>query len=124
MPLKTFKQFLTYNLVGIVNTLFGFSIIFSLMFLGVGATLSNAVGYALGAILSYFLNQKYTFKTDENSKKQAFKFFAVLFVSYLLNLAALQWLLTFTDPYLAQVGAAVVYTLSSFVLAKFLVFKA
>ena len=120
---QTFKQFLTYNLVGIVNTLFGFSIIFILMFFGVGATLSNAIGYAFGSLLSYMLNKKYTFKSKEKSKTMALKFFSVLGLAYVFNFITLQWLLPLTNPYLAQVGAALVYTLSSFVLAKFFVFK-
>ena len=123
MPKKVLFQFFTYNLVGIVNTIAGFSIIFSLMFLGVSATMSNMTGYALGSILSYYLNKKYTFKTSKKSKTMAVKFFTVLGIAYVLNFITLKWLLTFMDPYLAQLCAAVVYTLSSFVLAKFFVFK-
>ena len=120
---ETLIQFLTFNLVGIVNTLFGFSLIFSLMFFGLSATLSNAIGYFFGAILSYFLNKKYTFKSTSQSKKEAIKFFTVLFISYIINFLTLQWLLTFMNPYYAQLISAIVYTLSSFILAKFFVFK-
>ena len=123
VPKKTLVQFFTYNLVGIANTITGFSIIFSLMFLGLSATTSNFIGYALGSILSYYLNKKYTFKTSAKSKSMAVKFFTVLGIAYLLNFITLQWLLTFMDPYLAQFCSAVVYTLSSFLLAKFFVFK-
>ena len=123
MPLKIFKQFITYNLVGIVNTLFGFSIIFLLMYVGVSATFSNGIGYAVGALLSYTLNQKYTFAGMQHSTLLAVKFFGVLFIAYLLNLMTLRWLLENMNPYLAQVGAGVVYTICSFLLAKFIVFK-
>jgi len=123
VPKKALLQFFTYNVVGIANTIAGFSIVFSLMFLGVSATLSNMIGYALGSILSYFLNKKYTFKTSAKSKIMAVKFFTVLGIAYVLNFVTLQWLLTFMDPYLAQFLSAVVYTLSSFLLAKFFVFK-
>ena len=109
--------------MGILNTLFGFLLIFSLMFLGITATTSNAIGYFFGAILSYYLNKKYTFKSTTNSKSEAVKFFTVLFISYLLNFITLQWLLTFMNPYYAQLISAIVYTLSSFILAKFFVFK-
>jgi len=119
----TLVQFVTYNIVGIANTLLGFSIIFLLMFAGVSATLSNVIGYAIGAVLSYHLNKKYTFKSTVSSKTQALKFFTVLFIAYMLNFITLQWLLDFLDPYLAQLISALVYTLSSFILAKFLVFK-
>lgn len=116
-------QFFTYNIVGIVNTLVGFSIIFLLMFLGLDATPSNVTGYAIGAVLSYQLNKKYTFKSSKSSKTQALKFFTVLLISYLLNFVTLQWLLGFLNPYIAQFISATVYTLSSFILAKFMVFK-
>ncbi len=116
-------QFLRYNLIGIVNTLLGFSIIFFLMFSGVSATVSNAIGYAIGAVLSYYLNSKYTFKSKNKGKMQALKFFMVLGLSYLLNFITLQWLLGFANPYVAQLISAAVYTLSSFILAKLFVFK-
>jgi putative flippase GtrA len=116
-------QFISYNIVGIANTIVGFSIIFLLMFSGVSAALSNVIGYAIGAVLSYYLNKKYTFKSTDKSKMQAVKFFLVLGVSYVLNFLTLQWLLGFLNPYLAQLFSAIVYTLSSFLLAKFIVFK-
>ncbi len=123
MPKTALLQFFTYNLVGIANTLVGFFIIFTLMFAGLSATVSNVIGYAIGAVLSYYLNKKYTFKSNSNSRTQAMKFFIVLFVAYILNFVTLQWLLNFIDPYLAQFISAVVYTLSSFLLAKFIVFR-
>ncbi|MCK4441735.1 MAG: GtrA family protein [Sulfurovaceae bacterium] len=78
-----FFQFIRYNLVGIINTIAGFSIIFVLMFIGLSATLSNAIGYAIGSILSFYLNSRYTFKSTDNSKLQIAKFFAILGVSYI-----------------------------------------
>ena len=120
---QTVFQFLTFNLVGIVNTLFGFSLIFLLMFLGLTATTSNAIGYFFGAVLSYHLNKKYTFKSTSKNKKEAIKFFTILFISYILNFITLNWLLTFINPYYAQLISAIIYTLSSFILAKFFVFK-
>lgn len=120
---QTLKEFFSYNLVGIVNTLFGFSLIFTLMFLGISAVVANAIGYFFGAILSYYLNKKYTFKSKDNSHREAIKFFMVLGVSYLLNFLTLQWLLESINHYYAQLVSAIVYTLSSFILAKFFVFK-
>jgi len=93
------------------------------MFAGLSATLSNAIGYFFGAILSYTLNKKYTFKSKEPNKTEALKFFMVLAISYGLNFVTLQILLNHINPYYAQFISAVVYTLSSFLLAKFFVFK-
>ena len=118
-----FFEFLRYNLVGVANTLVGFSIVFSLMFFGISAEQSNMIGYAIGAILSFYLNSKYTFKS-KFTKLLALKFFGVLALSYLLNFLVLKWLLfSEVDPYLAQFFSAVVYTLSSFILMKVFVFR-
>jgi putative flippase GtrA len=118
-----FFEFLRYNLVGVANTLVGFSIVFSLMFFGVSAEHSNMIGYAFGAVLSFYLNSKYTFKS-KMTKSLAFKFFAVLGVSYIINFLVLKWLLSIEiEPYLAQLFSAIVYTLSSFVLMKVSVFR-
>ena len=91
--------------------------------MGLSAILSNVIGYFFGAILSYYLNKKYTFKSDSKNQTEALKFFTVLFISYLINFITLQWLLTFINPYYAQLISAIVYTLSSFILAKVFVFN-
>jgi len=121
---ETLTQFLKFNTVGIANTLVGFSIIFTLMLLGLSATISNIIGYALGGTVSYKLNKNYTFKSNANIKMRAIRFFTVLFIAYILNFLTLQWLLSSLNPYLAQFIAAIVYTVSSFIMAKIFVFKA
>lgn len=117
-----FFEFLRYNLVGIFNTIVGFSIIFSLMFVGVSPVISNLIGYIIGSIVSYYLNSKYTFKA-KRTKRDAIKFFIILFLSYCLNFVTLKWLLDIINPYLAQFFSAVVYTISSFLLVKLIVFR-
>jgi len=109
--------------VGVVNTFIGFSIIFGLMYFGFSATMSNIVGYTIGALISYILNSKYTFTSSTNDKESMIKFFMVLGIAYILNFITLQWLLRWVNPYVAQMLAAVVYTVSSFVLAKYFAFK-
>lgn len=116
-------QFIKYNLVGIVNTFTGFSIIFFLMFIGFTPVVSNLIGYAIGSVVSFYLNSRYTFNNKQKSVSQIIKFFMVLLFSYLLNLLVLQFLLGFINSYIAQLCSAIVYTLSSFVLMKFIVFK-
>ena len=118
-----FVQFVKYNLVGIVNTFVGFSIVFLLMYVGFSAILSNVVGYTIGSVVSYVLNNKYTFDATNQHQKVFVKFFMVLAIAYALNFMTLQYVLTFMTPYLAQLCAAVVYTLSSFLMMRFFVFK-
>ncbi len=118
-----FLQFLKYNTVGIVNTIVGFSIIMLLMLSGVSPLLSNGIGYGVGALLSYYLNSRYTFKAQTKSVLLATKFFLVLLLAYFLNVITLHSLLTSLNPYFAQFAAALVYTTSAFILSAFFVFN-
>jgi len=118
-----FFQFIKYNLVGIINTIVGFSIIFSLMFFGLSPVISNLIGYAIGSVLSFYLNSRYTFNARQSTPLQVIYFFLVLLLSYLLNLFTLFLLLDVINPYIAQLFSAIVYTSSSFLLMKLFVFK-
>ena len=123
MRLQTLREFLSYNAIGIINTFIGFSLIFILMYLGMSAEKSNAIGYGIGAIVSYFLNSKYTFKQQGYSPIHMVKFFAILVIAYMLNVIVLQILLPVMNAYIAQIFSAIVYTISAFILAKYVVFK-
>ena len=117
------KQFIAYNIVGIINTAVGFGLIVLLMLLGISPVVSNMVGYGVGAILSYYLNSKYTFGEKSRSMNQGVKFFSVLLLAYGLNMVMLQWMLGMFNPYMSQLIAAVVYTVSAFLMVKLLIFK-
>jgi putative flippase GtrA len=118
-----FFEFIRYNIVGIINSIVGFSIIFILMLFGINAIISNAVGYGIGSIVSFYLNRKYTFKSTLSGKLIIFKFFTALAISYELNFIMLTWLLGIINPYLAQIVAGATYTISSFLLIKFFIFN-
>lgn len=117
------KQFFTYNAVGLVNTFVGFGIIFMLMLMGFSPVLSNAIGYTIGAMFSFYLNSYYTFKLKNHTFSTMIKFFGVLGIAYGLNLLILQIFLSLVNAYMAQIIAGIVYTLSAFVLMKIFVFK-
>ena len=117
------KQFFRYNLVGIANTFVGIGIIVLLMLAGFSPTLSNAIGYGVGTVLSYYLNSKYTFKSKKEPIKRAILFFIVLLFAYGLNYVTLTWTMYFLNPYLAQLLSAVVYTFSAFFMMRVFVFR-
>ena len=118
-----FKQIMAYNVVGIINTFLGFGIIVSLMLLGYSPEISNMLGYGTGAVLSYYLNSKYTFIQSKRSVAQGLKFFIVLLIAYGLNLIVLKWSLVYLNAYMSQLLAACAYTISSFLLGRFLIFR-
>ena len=115
-----------YNLFGVANTLIGFSIIIGLMYIGFSAVESNLIGYGVGSVISYILNSRYTFSSTNyhvDAKESMIKFFIILSVAYVLNFFTLQYLLDLINPYLSQLGAATIYTTSSFLLLRYFVFK-
>ena len=79
---KTTGKFL---LVGVVNTLFGTSIMFlSYNLLHFSYWISSALNYILGSILSFFLNKYFTFRSQTNSGKELVKFICNIALCYLL----------------------------------------
>ena len=122
------KYFSKYLLVGVVNTIFGFSIIFGLMWLEIPAItpkVANFAGYFCGFILSYFLNKHFTFESKNSHRRDFTRFAIVMLCAYLINLATLEialfWLQI--NKYLAQIIAGIAYTISGYIFSRFFAFK-
>ena len=83
---KIFDQtFIRFIIVGIINTLFGTSVMFiSYNLLHFGYWMSSALNYIFGSVLSYFLNKYFTFKNNSKSITTVFKFIINISVCYLL----------------------------------------
>ncbi len=59
------KQFCKFLLVGVINTVFGYTIMFSFYnLLDFGYWFSSFANYFFASILSYFLNKNFTFKSN------------------------------------------------------------
>lgn len=119
------KQLIRFLLVGALNTLLGYAIIFAFMYLiGFTAVVSNIIGYIIGLVLSYVLNRKITFRSTSESKAEMLRFLLVFFLAYLANLGALLALIRIGSVHegLAQVFAGIVYVFVSFFLNKYYVF--
>ncbi|WP_409212534.1 GtrA family protein [Desulfurella amilsii] len=122
---ESIRVFLKYLLVGIINTIVGYGIIFSLMFIGTSPEISNIIGYAIGIIVSYALNKIYTFKSKAHPKKEFPKFVLSLLTSYGLNFLTLILCIHIfkINPYISQIISGAVYTLSGFVFLKYFAFR-
>lgn len=116
---------LKYLIVGVFNTFFGFAIIFYCMYLGVVAELSNFIGYFFGILISFFLNKKFTFKSNANLKNEFFKFVGSMYIAYIINLIILIIVIRFFNynEYFGQILAGISYTIVGFLLSKQWVFK-
>ena len=125
LHLERLPQFVRYLLVGGSNTVIGYAIIFFCMYgLGWGAFTSNAMGYGLCLILSYWMNRTFTFRSHGKKIPELAKFLVVFAIAYAFNLAALGLLISWgLHEGLSQILAGVFYVVSAFLANKLIVFK-
>ncbi len=77
------RTFLTFLVVGVINTLFGTAVMFlAYNLLHLNYWVSTAANYVLGSILSYFLNKRFTFRNQSSHKKTAVRFIINIAVCY------------------------------------------
>lgn len=77
--------FLKFIGVGVINTLFGASIMFTMYnVLHFSYWFSSVANYVFGSILSFFLNKKFTFNNDEKSIRIVIKFVINILFCYLI----------------------------------------
>lgn len=124
---KIIKQIFKYGMVGSLNTIITISTIFIFMKLfKVSYILSNAAGYILGFINSFFLNKTWTFKSKGSMGKESLFFMFIFLISYSMQLVFLIFLkekMLIKAEY-AQVIAMGLSALINFTGNKFVTFKA
>ena len=83
------RTFITFLLVGVVNTLFGTAIMFILYnAFGCSYWVSSFCDYFFGSILSYFLNKHFTFKFQGSTWQSILRFALNIVVCYLIAYSA------------------------------------
>ncbi len=117
------KHLIIYLLIGCINTCIGFGFILLFIYLKIPPELSNFLGYLIGISCSYLLNHFFNFKTKP--KHTFFKFIISMLIAYLINLFVLILLFRIwgLNVYVAQIFAAISYTIAGFLLSKFFVWR-
>lgn len=118
-------SFIKYLMVGMINTLVGFGIIFILMYSGLLPEIANFIGYLCGFILSFILNKYFTFKSKNYVKSEFIRFALSMGIAYLINLLILviSYRSLGINEYISQIIAGIFYTLVGYLLSKFYTFK-
>lgn len=119
------QQLVRFGVVGLINTGIGLAMIYAAMyFFHAGAGLANAIGYAIGLVVSFTLNRLWTFADDRHATKVLPSYVLAAGLAYLCNLAVvLVGTRAFAvDPYLVQLAGVAVYTGSMFLLCRWFVF--
>lgn len=119
------KDFVLYLLIGTVNSIVGYILIFTFMLFGIPAEISNFLGYMITLFISYGLNRQFSFKSENSHINDLPKFVISMAVSYIANLLTLVVLYRIFDinVYASQILAGGVYTMSGYMLSKFWVFR-
>jgi putative flippase GtrA len=102
--------------VGVANTGAGLLFIYAARALGLGEISANAIGYALGLVLSFALNRQWTFGHQGRLLPSAAKFVLVVFVAWIANVAVVLELMRWgAEPVFAQAGGVLPYAFVNFV---------
>jgi putative flippase GtrA len=110
---------------GAVNTLIGFAVIVAAMGIGFSPINANVAGYTVGFILGFVVSKKIVFRSAGNLISESARYLIAFFVAFAINLVTLYLALErlLMQPVLAQVCAAVTYTVTMYLLARYFVFR-
>ena len=120
------KLVLRFLVSGGIATAVHWAALWGLILLQVDAVLASSIGAILGAIVIYFLQYFFTFKTKRQHKQALLAYAPAVLVSWLLNLVLFYSLYgdVFLDPLVAQVATTAVVMVVNFLLYKKVVFRA
>lgn len=115
------RQVFRFYQAAIVNTVFGISLYFLLVWLGLNIFAAQAISHVLGTAFNYFTYSRHVFRDAEPTK---FRFVLSYIGSYLLNAGVLLLVSRFVaSPYLAGLVTALIVSVLNFVVLKRLVFR-
>lgn len=115
-------QLVKFLAVGVLNTLFGYSIYALFTYIGLGYILALSLATVVGVLFNFHTIGRLVFQSRD--KRLVGKFFGVYAVTFCINLALIKVLLAFgLNAYSAGAIALVPTTIISFLLNKFFVFK-
>lgn len=114
-----------FILTGVLNTAVGLGVIFALKwFLGMGDTLANLLGYAVGLVVSYLVNSRWTFRYRDSLLPVLPRYVLAVLAAYLTNLVCVHVCIRVLqlDSYVAQSLGVIPYAALSYVLLRWFVF--
>ncbi len=120
------RQFSRYIVVGVLNTVWGYLVIFACMYLlRWSPEASNVLGYAIGLVTSYALNRTYTFRSRDAKAPEFARFIGIFAIAFCANFFVLALLTRVLCVHagVSQILAGAVYVAVSYLLSRSLVFR-
>lgn len=116
------KQIFNFILVGILNTLVGYTLYVLFIYLGFEYIISVLFATILGVIFNYKTIGKFVF--DEKSKNSVLKFIFVYIIVFIVNISVIKIFKIYGfNDYISGFFAIIPASIVSFLLNKFYVFK-
>ena len=119
-------QLIRYGVVGVASNTIAYFLYLLLTQIGIGYKVAMSCVYVAGAVFSFYLNRKWTFRAAHSVSGGIARYLLALLLGYLLNLV---WLYVFVDLVgwrheLVQASAIVVISVYFFVVNKYYVHAA
>lgn len=119
-------QFVSFNIIGLINTLLTTLLFFVLIYLEGNYIISLFIVYVLGILFSFYMNKNFTFKYYSSNTLIVFiRMCSSYIFIFLLNASLLHFFIEriSINKYLSQILAMFLLIIISFILQKFFVFK-
>jgi len=120
------NQLVRFGSVGLLNTAIGLLAIYAVIFFfNTGPAIANAIGYAIGMVVSFALNRLWTFGDNRSILKVLPQYLLAASISYLLNLSIVIFGTNYfgLGPYVVQFFGIGAYTSTMFLICRFFVFN-
>ena len=120
------RELVSFNIIGIINTLITYGIYSLFIFLGFDYRISLLFDYIAGITISFFANKKYTFQYKENINIRMLLFMVVSYISvFFINMILLVIFIQKLNfnKYISQLIALAICISFSFIIQKFIVFR-
>jgi len=114
-----------FSVIGLLNCVVGYGLIFFLMMLGLSPIFSNMIGYGIGFFIMFFGGKHFVFQTEKSKgKKEILRSFIIFICAFSINLIVLKICLACSlNPYLSQFQAGGTYSLFFYLLSRNWVFS-
>lgn len=126
IQLINIRTFIDFSLVGIINTTLNYLVfLFLFLFLSLDYRISGVCGFCVGALVSFILNQRFTFKKQGILISQVCKFTATQFFCLILHTGTLtsSVILFEVKPMIGQLLGLILTVIANFLLQKLWVFS-
>lgn len=127
---KLIVQFMKFSIVGLSNTFISYAVYALLTYIGVPYLISSIISFIVGVLNSFFWNNRYVFKKQDDEKRNLFEALFKTFLAYagtgliLSNILLVLFIEVLNvSKYIAPFFSLVFTVPSNFLLNKFWTFK-